>query len=56
MRAAAEFRNARRRLHATERVRLDERTHLPQLVLPLVAGALLDADSIESLADEWAPR
>jgi arsenite-transporting ATPase len=56
MRAAAEFRNARRRLHATERVRLDERTHLPQLVLPLVAGALLDVDSIESLADQWAPR
>ncbi len=54
LRAAAEFRNARRSLHATERARLDERTHLPQLALPLVAGAVLDADAIERLADEWS--
>lgn len=56
MRAAAEFRNARRALHATERARLDERTHLDQLALPLVAGAVLDADAIDRLADAWEPR
>ncbi|MBI4934732.1 MAG: ArsA family ATPase [Actinobacteria bacterium] len=55
MRAAAEFRNARRELHAAERARLDERTHLEQLVLPLVAGAVLDAGAIERLADAWDP-
>jgi anion-transporting ArsA/GET3 family ATPase len=56
MRAAAEFRNARRSLHATERARLDECTHLPQLALPLVPGSVLDADAIEALADQWEPR
>jgi arsenite/tail-anchored protein-transporting ATPase len=54
MRAAAEFRNARRTLHSTERARLDEQTHLPQLVLPLLAGAVLDAAAIDTLADRWA--
>jgi anion-transporting ArsA/GET3 family ATPase len=56
LRAAAEFRNARRTLHATERARLNDRTHLPQLALPLVAGAVLDADAIDRLADEWTSR
>lgn len=55
MRAAAEFRNARRALHRAERERLADRTHLDQLVLPLVAGARLDADAIDALALEWDP-
>jgi anion-transporting ArsA/GET3 family ATPase len=53
MRAAAEFRNARRALHRTERARLDEVTHLPQLTLPLVPGSVLHADAVDQLAAGW---
>ncbi len=55
MRAAAEFRNARRALHAAERARLTEALDLPQLVLPQVPGSVLDAEAIDRLADTWAP-
>jgi arsenite/tail-anchored protein-transporting ATPase len=53
MRAAAEFRNSRRALHATERAHLAEALALPQLALPLVPGSVLDAEAIDRLADEW---
>jgi anion-transporting ArsA/GET3 family ATPase len=53
MRAAAEFRNARRALHTAERARLAEGLPLPQLVLPLVPGSVLDAEAVDRLADEW---
>ena len=53
MRAAAEFRNARRTLHAAERAHLAEALTLPQLVLPLVPGSMLDAAAVDRLADEW---
>jgi anion-transporting ArsA/GET3 family ATPase len=55
MRAAGEFRNARRSLHATERARLAEELALPQLALSLVPGSLLDAAAIDRLAAEWDP-
>ena len=55
-RAAAEFRNARRSLHHSECTRLERELALPQLHLPLVPGAVVDADGIERLADQWAPR
>jgi anion-transporting ArsA/GET3 family ATPase len=51
--AAAAFRNARRALHAAERARLAEELALPQLMLPLVPGSVLDAGAVERLADEW---
>ncbi len=54
MRAAAEFRNARRQLHASTRRDLEQRLPLPQLVVPLVAGAVLDAAAIDSLASAWS--
>jgi hypothetical protein len=54
MRAAAEFRNARRALHAAEREHLAEALALAQLVLPLVPGSMLDATAVERLADEWS--
>lgn len=54
MRAAAEFRNARRELHRVERARLADELGLAQLVLPLVPGSVLDADAIDQLADGWA--
>jgi anion-transporting ATPase len=50
LRAAAEFRNARRALHRRETQRLDEALVLDQLPLPLVASAALDSDSIRELA------
>ena len=53
MRAAAEFRNARRTLHAAERAHLAEALTLPQLVLPLVPGSMLDTAAVDRLADEW---
>jgi anion-transporting ArsA/GET3 family ATPase len=56
MRAAAEFRNARRRLHATEQARLTAELDLSQLTLPVVPGSVLDADAIDQLADVWDPR
>lgn len=52
VRRAAEFRNARRELHARECARLDSLVPLPQVRLPLVAGARLDAAAIDRLADE----
>jgi anion-transporting ArsA/GET3 family ATPase len=55
MRAAAEFRNARRSLHADERARLAGQLALPQLTLSLVPGSVLDADAVERLAREWDP-
>lgn len=55
MRAAAEFRNARRALHSAERARLAEALDLPQLILPQVPGSVLDADAVDRLADTWEP-
>ncbi len=55
MREAAEFRNARRALHAAERQRLTEALDLPQLVLPQVPGSVLDAAAVDGLADTWEP-
>lgn len=55
MRKAALFRNARRTLHTTERARLTDESSLPQLALPLVPGAVLDAAAIDLLADAWNP-
>ena len=56
MRAAAEFRNARRSLHATECSRIRAEVALDQLHLPLEPGSVIDADAVERLADAWAPR
>lgn len=56
MRAAAEFRTARRLVHAKACTHLGERLPLPQLILPHVPGSVLDAMAIERLADEWAPQ
>ena len=50
LRAAAEFRNARRELHRREAGRLAEVLELAQLRLPLVADSALDSDVIASLA------
>lgn len=54
MRLAAEFRNARRRLHATECERLAKSLPLPQLHLPLVAGSQLHPTDITALAHSMA--
>lgn len=53
LRSAAEFRNARRALHAAECARLREELALAQLHLPLIPGSVLDAAAVERLADEW---
>ena len=53
-RLAADFRNSRRALHADECARLGRELTLRQLHLPLLAGAVLDAEAIDRLADEWA--
>jgi cellulose biosynthesis protein BcsQ len=53
LRAAAQFRNSRRALHTGEREHLAEQLALPQLVLPLVPGSVLDAAAVDRLADEW---
>ena len=50
MRAAAEFRNARRRLQRDECARLLDELALAQLHLPAHAGTALDAAAIEQLA------
>ena len=55
LRAAAEFRNARRAMHAHERARLAHELALPQRCLSLVPGSALDADAIARLAAEWDP-
>ena len=51
LRAAAVFRNARRALHAEQCARLADALALPQVHLSSVAGAHLDADGIDHLAD-----
>lgn len=51
LRAAAEFRNARRRLHAAESGRLAAAIALAQVHLPLVPGARLGHDDVAWLAD-----
>ena len=56
MRLAAEFRNARRAMHEDECIRLGHELALPQLILPIVAGSHLTAESVDALADEWAAR
>ncbi len=56
MRAAADFRNARRSMHAAERARLAAELPLEQRTLPLIPGSVLDADAIEQLADTWDLR
>lgn len=48
---AAEFRNARRAMHAAECSRMADELALPQVHLPLIAGSQLVADDIEKLAD-----
>lgn len=50
-RAAADFRNARRSLHAEQCARLADMLALPQVHLPSIAGARLDADGVDRLAD-----
>ena len=50
-RLAAEFRNARRSMHAAECDRLADLLALPQVHLPLIAGSQLEADDIDKLAD-----
>ena len=52
MRAAADFRNARRALQAHEQARLAKELPLPQLVLSLVPGSVLDAGAVDRLAAE----
>ena len=49
LRAAAEFRNARRGLHRRESQRLADTLDLPHICLPLVTSTALDADSIREL-------
>jgi anion-transporting ArsA/GET3 family ATPase len=56
LRAAAEFRNARRELHRRESKRLHEVLELPQLRLPLIADSALDSDSIAALAAALAAQ
>jgi anion-transporting ArsA/GET3 family ATPase len=50
LRAAAEFRNARRELHRREVARLDEQLDLPLLTLPALTSPVLDQQSIVDLA------
>jgi len=56
MREAAEYRNARRAMHAAERERLAVALDLPQLALSLVPGSVLDAAAVDALAATWDPR
>jgi hypothetical protein len=50
LRAAAEFRNARRELHRRETQRLAETLQLAQVRLPLLASSVLDKASVAELA------
>jgi anion-transporting ArsA/GET3 family ATPase len=50
LRAAAEFRNARRALHRREAQRLAESFDIPQIRLPLVASAAIGSATIEQFA------
>ncbi len=52
VRAAAEFRNARRGLHRRESKRLAETLDLAHICLPLITSAALDQESIKQLAAE----
>jgi hypothetical protein len=56
LRAAAEFRNARRGLHRRESKRLAETLDRPHICLPLITEAALDTNSIERLAAELGAR
>lgn len=53
LRAAAEFRNARRALHRAECLRLADDLALPQIYLSLMAGSELDPAAIDRLATAW---
>jgi arsenite-transporting ATPase len=50
LRAAAEFRNARRELHRHETQRLTDMLRLPQVRLPLLASSTLDEANVAELA------
>jgi arsenite-transporting ATPase len=50
LRAAAEFRNARRALHRREVARLAESLDRPQLRLPIMASAAMDSEVVNALA------
>ncbi|HEY4608313.1 MAG TPA: ArsA family ATPase, partial [Ilumatobacteraceae bacterium] len=50
LRAAAEFRNARRALHRREVARLAESLDRPQLRLPIMASAAMDSEVVNVLA------
>jgi arsenite-transporting ATPase len=54
LRAAAEFRNARRELHRREANRLSDMLDCPQIRLPLVASAAIDHAAIGQLAARLA--
>jgi anion-transporting ArsA/GET3 family ATPase len=54
LRAAAEFRNARRELHRREANRLSDTLNCPQIRLPLVASAAIDHAAIGQLAARLA--
>ncbi len=56
LRAAAEFRNARRSMHRVECERLAEQLALPQVHLPLETGAALDPAGIDRIAAAWLAR
>jgi anion-transporting ArsA/GET3 family ATPase len=49
LRAAGEFRNARRELHRREVARLDESLGLPSMCLPALTSPVLDRQSIDEL-------
>jgi len=50
LRAAAEFRNARRALHRREVARLAEALDRPQVRLPMMTAAAMDSDIVNALA------
>ena len=50
LRAAAEFRNARRALHRREVARLAESLDRPQLRLPIMTSAAMDSEAVNVLA------
>ena len=56
MRAAGEFRNARRELHRREAQRLADTLHIDQIRLPLLASPSLGKDSIIELAARLGGR
>ena len=56
MRRAAEFRNARRQLHRDECARLAAQLALPQLHVPHAGGAMVDAATVDTLADSITLR